>query len=639
MLPQPGAQSRRIVQQALCYDFASSRRVGNLLPARLSKAPRGQEPLAFALLLLLGLIPRIAFVALFPVRPVSDFHNLVGFALQMRDVSWTAPSWHWIYFSPGLPLALSLVLRLFPGPPDDVARTATAVVCGLTPLLPFALWRGVASFRVRLLAGTLLALWPGQVFFSGVVAQDNWVLPPTVALACLAARALLAGGRGRPVLAGLLYALAVAMRQEMLVALFPLLLAGAGLGSGEERRWRNAAACALAAALPLLLLATQRELATGRFALTSEHAGISVLGAYVPGAAANAWADPRPFLASVRPALLQDPDRLRREAGGLALDEALRRPAFHAVRIASTVLSLALDGEAANLYWSVLIPGGLPEPLAPRGQRFAAHAKGWLATELAVLQALFLAAVILALAWRQRAILALCAAIALKVGLHAVTVSQGRYLLPVTAMEILVIALAVEAALLRRRGRLPAAALACGAAAVFAFSLLVPRATEWVQRHDDDPQRTYRFTLEGPAPGAALACVVDRGLLMELNASRAVIAPLHADPAPGEAATARCELTGTAAVPLALRLLDAYAPGDLPDRMRQRVEIDGVAVLDHDLAAAPGEGWHSVPLGADPPGAPRRILIQVTAVRPDPGAAWGRAAATPFELATAEEKP
>ena len=48
---------------------------------------------------------------------------------------------------------------------------------------------------------------------------------------------------------------------------------------------------------------------------------------------------------------------------------------------------------------------------------------------------------ILALAWRHRAILTLCAAIALKVGIHAVTVSQGRYFLPVTAMEILAIAL------------------------------------------------------------------------------------------------------------------------------------------------------------------------------------------------------
>ena len=58
----------------------------------------------------------------------------------------------------------------------------------------------------------------------------------------------------------------------------------------------------------------------------------------------------------------------------------------------------------------------------------------------------------------------------LKVGIHAATVSQGRYFLPVTAMEILAIALAVEEVLLRRRARLPAAALATGAAAVLALS-------------------------------------------------------------------------------------------------------------------------------------------------------------------------
>ena len=126
---------------------------------------------------------------------------------------------------------------------------------------------------------------------------------------------------------------------------------------------------------------------------------------------------------------------------------------------------------------------------------------------------------------------------------------------------------------------------------------------------------------------------------MALSANQATIAPLHVDPAPGETATASCELTGTATVPLALRLRDAYAPGDLPNRIRQRVEIDGVEVLDRDLAAAPEDGWLSLPLGTNPPGSTRKILIQVTAVRPDPGAAWGRAAATPFELATAEEKP
>ena len=264
----------------------------------------------------------------------------------------------------------------------------------------------MVSFRVRLLAGLALALWPGQVFFSGVVAQDNWVLPPTVALACVATRALLAGGRGRPVRAGLLYALAVAMRQEMLVALLPLLLAGAGLGSSEKRRWRNAAMCALAAALPLLLLATQRELATGRFALTSKHAGLAVLGSYVPGAPPTPGRTP-PLHRLRRPALLADHHRMRRAGRRPRARRGPAAAAFHAARIATAVLSQVLDGEATNLYWSVLIPGGLPEPLLPRGPALRRPAKPWLAIELAVLQALFLAALILALAWRNPAILML----------------------------------------------------------------------------------------------------------------------------------------------------------------------------------------------------------------------------------------
>jgi hypothetical protein len=151
-----------------------------------------------------------------------------------------------------------------------------------------------------------------------------------------------------------------------------------------------------------------------------------------------------------------------------------------------------------------------------------------------------------------------------------------------------------------------------------------------VRRHDADVQRTYRFTLAGPG-SAALACVVGRGVLLELSEQRAAIATLQADPAPGENALASCELTGRADAPLALRLLDGYAPGGLPGRMRQRVEIDGAEILDHDLAAEPGDGWRQVPLGSGP-GVPRRILIQVLAVHPEPGAAWGRAATTAFEL-------
>ncbi|HEY9422878.1 MAG TPA: hypothetical protein VIW92_15810, partial [Thermoanaerobaculia bacterium] len=190
----------------------------------------GREAAGLALLSFLGLVPRLAFIAAFPTIPTSDFRNLVRFGLHLRDHGLTSFDWSWQFFSPGLPVVLSGLFGIAPdADPDAAARLATAVACGLTPVLPFVIWRGILPFWTRLLAGAMLALWPGQAMFSGVVAQDNWVLPPTVALGALAGRALLSS-RAWPVAAGLLYALGVAMRQEMLVALLPLLLAAAGVG-------------------------------------------------------------------------------------------------------------------------------------------------------------------------------------------------------------------------------------------------------------------------------------------------------------------------------------------------------------------------------------------------------------------------
>ena len=124
-----------------------------------------REAAAAALLALIGVGLRLAFARAFPTIPFSDFHALIAFGARLRDDGLTAPGWGWVQFNPGLPLLLSLLLRVFPSNPDVAARTATAVLTGLAGLVPFLLWRPFLSFRSRLLAGLLLALWPGQVFF------------------------------------------------------------------------------------------------------------------------------------------------------------------------------------------------------------------------------------------------------------------------------------------------------------------------------------------------------------------------------------------------------------------------------------------------------------------------------------------
>src|SRR6185295_13421760 len=157
---------------------------------------------ALILLLILGVGLRLAFISRFPTIPFSDFNALVAFGQYLRYQGLISNGWFWEYFNPGLPLILSGLFRIFPCiDPGSVARLATAFACGLLPVLPFLIWRGVLPFWVRLLAGASLALWPGQILFSGVVAQDNWVLPPAIALAALAVRSLVSNKPSRPLTA------------------------------------------------------------------------------------------------------------------------------------------------------------------------------------------------------------------------------------------------------------------------------------------------------------------------------------------------------------------------------------------------------------------------------------------------------
>lgn len=618
------------------------------VPSRLRPIPEWGWGLS---LLVVGIGVRLLFGAFFPTLPVSDFRGILDFALDLRDKSLFVPGYYWDVFNLGPPLAFSLVLRVFRESPETVARVTTAVWCGLMPLFPFLLWRRVLPLWVRAATGGMLALWPGQVFFSNVLAQDNWTLVPTVALGCLAVRALLGPAPapsspacwGRTCAAGLVYALAVAMRQEMLFVLAPVLFAAAGLGfrPGWRQGWRpaNLAALVLAVGLPFLALAVQREKATGHFALASGHAGYTLLGTVVPGATAVQWVDPVSYIASVEPELVRDRRRMFAEAGRLALAEVRRRPGFQALRVTAMGARYAFASDPELLYWSVEAPGTLPDALQARGQAFARAAMPWLHRGMVGIQALFLAALGLGLWRRNPAVLILSLAVLLKVGLHAVLVSQARFYLPATGLELVVAGLGLwEASRLRaQRGswRIPALAYGTAAAAAVALFLAAPRLhAELRQRDGDDQQRTYRFALRSYEHSGVLDCVVRQGRLTALGDTEAALETLRGDPAPGEKAVADCTLVQDGPpVALAVEVLDGYAPGGLPGRVLQRVEIDGQEVLRHDLSAEPGTGWVGAPVDAAASG--RRVRVEIAAVRPDPGAGWGWASSTRFRVSPA----
>ena len=237
---------------------------------------------------------------------------------------------------------------------------------------------------------------------------------------------------------------------------------------------------------------------------------------------------------------------------GLTVREALRRPAFHALRIVSMAGFYAINGEASDLlYGSVEAPDVLPAALHERGVALAARMRPLLRIEMAVIQALFLASVIVGIRRRNMPVLVLSAAVLLKYGFHALVVFYGRFFVPATALEILTIAVAVEEVLTAAppvRRSLLARALGAGAAFGLILFFLAPPLLAYVQCRDIDlQQHTYRFFLEPPDQGAALSCVVSQGMLAEYwPSSDATIRTLQPnDPAPGDKAVAQCVLTGS----------------------------------------------------------------------------------------------
>jgi len=361
---------------------------------------------------------------------------------------------------------------------------------------------------------------------------------------------------------------------------------------------------------------------------------MAMLGSYIPGATMSFWIDPRPWVATTEPALLRDPARLRREASHLALREALRRPGFHAARIAASILKFSVTSEADNLYWSLGDPGVLPEPLQARGQAFMKRVGRPLCLQMLGIQTLFLASLALAL-WQRDAtglaILALAAAVLLKVGLHGAVVAQSRYVLAATALEILAIALGIASFFAKQTASPLLVAGGVGLAGSLAMLFLLDPALGWVYARDKPAgQLIYRFPVHVLKSKAELDCEVAKGTVLLLD-PRPTLRLADRDPAPGTLAAADCVLTKPGDArrePLAFRVHDPYAPGGLPDRVVQRVTLDGAEVLAWDVGAEPWTGWKEIPLSPQT----RKIRVEILAVRPDPGAAWGDAVVTEFEL-------
>jgi hypothetical protein len=597
---------------------------------------RRSSPDAWTALLLAagGVAVRVAAVRAFPAAPKFDSQALIAFGRVFHDRGLFPDSFYWSHFNPGLPMILALLDGPFARHIAEAARTATAAATGLLGVLPFLIWRPVLAYRWRLLAGLLLTFWPGQVLFSGIVTQDNWVLLPGVALCALAARTLRdETDTGRLALATLLFLAAVAIRQEMLIVLFlPWLASAAGRSRSRRRVLTNLTLASVLSGIGILALCEQRYLATGRFTIATEHGGLALLGSVVPGSFTNGWLNPRDYVAAVEPSLLGDPIRYRTDAYRLSFAEIRRHPLFQGIRAAAQLPHLALVSEAANLDWSMTLRGALPPQLQARGEAFRRRWDLRLKLELGFIQGLALAALLVGFWRRDRAILVIAAAAFLKVAIHLVLAPVPRLILPAIAFELLTIPLA--ASLVAAPGgvsprRRAALAVIAGAVPVLLL-FLVPPLEASVMRFRQEVPRVTEFTL-AIAGGGSAACTLESGKLVCLDPGEARLETPDADPPPGDTARVVCRLPPLVdGESLTLRLEDTYAAGGFPERMIARVSADGRAIFHHDLAASPGRGWIDVPLAGPGRPAPSSVSIEEVALRPEPGASWGASAPLGF---------
>ena len=466
-----------------------------------------QEVFWLALILAAGLLPRLIFIRSFPAHPISDFLSMVDFAILFREDLFAKNAWQWHFFSPGLPLILSVLLGVIHKSPETIGRWATAFATGLVPLAPYLLWKDVFHLRARVIASLLFALWAGQILFSSVVAQDNWILFPTVAVSALAARVLAAKrDESFPVLAALLYAATVAVRQEMLIAFLPAAIV-AILGRGREKWIRNSLTGALIIGVIFSALVYQRGVATGRFTLKTDHLGTSILGAYIPGAGMG-WISPVPYLEAVRPELMRNGglgSEVEREALTLSKQEFLRRPKFHLIRIFGSTLTNLFEMDQQILWWSLGAEGVLPHKYRKDAQSLMKNLLPLLKYYPVVINTLFACSLFFALSQRRllRWISPILVTIALKTGLHAVIVSQPRYFLVVIALEMLVIAIVWDRMLKKEHWKLSLGSILAGIVAVFLLMTAMTSARGYVAKHDVVFLPGYkipRYSISNPIP-------------------------------------------------------------------------------------------------------------------------------------------
>lgn len=588
------------------------------------------EILCFILLLLVAFLPRIGFVSIFPSHPTSDFQNLINFGLSFK-LDWLAKgNIYWKYFSAGLPLILSLLFRIFPYDPEVISRWATVFITGSTALIPFLVWRDTLSLRARVIAGIFMSLWPGQILFSGIPAQDNWVLPTSVMLAALSVRILVNKEVGRPILGALLYVLTVSIRQEMLICMFPVAVVVV-IGSDKKEFIKRSLVAVTIAALAFGFLIVQRGMSTGRYSLSSDHMGLTILGSYIPGSG-RGWGNPLPYLAIAAPEELQQDD-YQKISVELALKELFSRPRYHLIRAIGTVSFHLFQAEDNYYWWSLSKQGVLSADKIDEATLFISKTDSWIKLPALLVQFFFFSSLFYVIFVERRkllTVLPVLMVIFLKVSIHSVIVSEPRYYLTVIALQIVVFSVLVDGILLTRKTGPIFLGVLFGGGMVAGLIFLAQYAQKTIDMYDGIRQKNYAFPLM--VEGLKVNCVLDKGVLLYQLNSGGAIRLEHQDPAPGEFSRISCSAFSETTMDIYISIMDGYEQGGTPERILQIVYVNGERIIRHDVADEIFLGWQDVYLGKISPGQPFNFSLEVKALKPDDGWGWGDVSNTAFKI-------
>jgi len=226
----------------------------SVIARRSSRWAPAARTVAFVGLVLVFFASRLAWVLAVSTQPVSDFAGYHALAVMFSQGKVAMPwplgasvaAW-------GYPFALGQVLRILPRGADEllVAKLLN-VVAGLASLvLLFRIVERAAGRRTAFLAALLFVAWPGQLFFTSVLASEHLavvalLLAVDLVLPLLGDRP---PGWARAALVGIVLAAAFLVRSALIVA--PLCVATALLVS--HRPPRRAVALALVVGATFLL--------------------------------------------------------------------------------------------------------------------------------------------------------------------------------------------------------------------------------------------------------------------------------------------------------------------------------------------------------------------------------------------------